>query len=175
MYNIYTSNNIIQHEFKYNENKIDTIYIPTINTTILDLINILFEYRDYPWQDPKYEKRIYRLLVLLFVNESKTKDIDSLYQSLRSTSTSTSTLNFNFIRYKNKLIKKDLPISEINNYTKYITLYNNIIQKLINITFKIQSCDIENKKSPKKSIKKSPKKSIKKSPKKSIKKSPNNI
>jgi len=142
MYNIYISNNIQEYEFRYNENKKDVIYIPKINTTILDLINILYEYRDYPWQDSKYEKRIRRLLVLIFVKESKNNNIDELYQLLRSTSLSNKGTGFDFIRYKNKSLKKNLPAKELDNYNKYISLYKSIINKLINITNKLHNRDI---------------------------------
>jgi hypothetical protein len=142
MYNIYISNNIQEYEFRYNENKKDVIYIPKINTTILDLINILYEYRDYPWQDSKYEKRIRRLLVLIFVKESKNNNIDELYQFLRSTSLSNKGTGFDFIRYKNKSLKKNLPAKELDNYNKYISLYKSIINKLINITNKLHNRDI---------------------------------
>lgn len=65
MFYVYVRNNLTKYKFRDD----DYIYIPDIDTTLLDLDNILFEYRDLPWDDVKYKKRLYRYLILIFIKE----------------------------------------------------------------------------------------------------------
>lgn len=73
MYNIYNDNTTFLTDLRFHEGdeKVSfQIRIPKLKTAIIDLMRLLFSNR-FPWSDPKYEKRVYRLYVLLYIYEVK--------------------------------------------------------------------------------------------------------
>lgn len=152
MYNVYVSSNLSTYKFQYDDNEKDQIYIPTIHTTLLDLINILFEYREFPWLDSKYEKRLYRLLILIFIDQLTKKSIYQLKKELVKISNQTfkanptkkqiETLNnidFKIIEHKNNEIIKKITKENEQKYEEYKNLYYNIINKLLHIVNEIET------------------------------------
>jgi hypothetical protein len=144
MYKVYISKNLTPYQFKYDEegNK-DEIYIPSLETTLLDLISILFEYRDFPWEDQKYEKRLYRLLILVFIKELPKYKIEDLRKKLLSKSRrkykNMEDIDFDTIRYRNDELKElsSYLKDEKKNYQDYENKFDQIVKKLINIIDKI--------------------------------------
>lgn len=49
----------------------DTIYIPVLNTYIMDLYAILFSDMEYPWNDIKYSKRLQRYIFFVFIEKMR--------------------------------------------------------------------------------------------------------
>jgi hypothetical protein len=144
MYGVYIAKNLTTYQFKYETDKKDEIYIPSLETTLLDLISILFEYRDFPWEDVKYEKRLYRLLILVFIRELPKFKIQDLKKMILSNTVrkykNMEDIDFETIRFRNKELK-DLSSylkSEKKNYDDYEKKFEEISKKLINIIDKIQ-------------------------------------
>lgn len=142
MYYVYNSNNITTYPFKYDDDKTDEIYIPKIGTTLTDLIKILFDI-DYPWLDIKYEKRLYRLLLLTFVEELSKSNIYKIEKKLKSKAKrqpkSEDDITFETLNYRNdNLKKKAKTASDKQAYNDYIKKYKNITNKLLNVVEKIK-------------------------------------
>jgi hypothetical protein len=139
-YEIYISKNLTKYKFKYDNDKQDTIWIPKIDTTILDLLNIL--YTNYPWNADKYEKRLYRLLLLIFVDQLSKNSIYTVLRNMRSNkmreNIDDDNIDFEYLKYKNKQMKKDLLKKDVKNYNQYVLLFNNIIKKLEKVLIKIK-------------------------------------
>jgi hypothetical protein len=157
MYQVYTSNNIVPYEFTYKDDKKDTIYIPAIETTILDLIFILFEYRDFPWEDPKYKKRLYRLMILIFVLEMSQKGVDEMEKILNSNEKrkykDDFDNKFDTLRFRNDEVKEKLEtVKDQKNFKEYLILYHEIISKLKNVLQKVKKFSDIEKKTDKKEI-----------------------
>jgi hypothetical protein len=147
MYKVYTAENIVPFEFEYgvkgDKTLTDKIYIPSIQTTILDLIFILFEYRDYPWLDTKYEKRLYRLMILIFVVEmskSSLEDLDKILKSKKQRKPKDDyDNNFETILYRNKELQNKVKNAKDKvNFKNYIVLFNEIRKKLIDVVQKLK-------------------------------------
>ena len=158
MYRVYISKNITKFEFKYEEDKKDEIYIPKLETTLIDLISILFEYRDFPWEDVKYEKRIYRLLILIFIKELPKNSLKQIRKKLVSKEKrkyiNIEDIDFDTIRYRNQELK-DLSKylkSEFKNYHEYEIKFDQVLNKLIHIVDKIQMFEDEEHKLVKRDI-----------------------
>lgn len=139
-YEIYISKNLTKYKYKYNENKEDIIWIPKIDTTLLDLLNIL--YTNYPWNADKYEKRLYRLLLLIFVDQLSKNSIYTVLKNMKSNRVrqriDDDEIDFEYLRYKNKEMRKDLNNKEMKNYDNYIILFESIIKKLEKVLVKIK-------------------------------------
>ena len=149
MYHVYNSENITPYPFKYDDDKTDEIYIPKIRTTLTDLIKILFDI-EYPWMDVKYEKRLYRLLLLTFVEELSKSDIYEIEKRLklkkRREPKSEDDITFETLNYRNdNLKKKATKPDEKTNYKKYMQKYNDINNKLLKVISRIKEF-IESKK-----------------------------
>lgn len=150
MYKVYVSSNLTTYSFDYGDDQTDEIYIPTIKTTILDLINILYEYRDFPWLDTKYEKRLYRLLILSFIDQLTKKSIYNIKRDFKKILdksipiqsskdfTELKTISFRYFEYKNKLIEKSLPKDSVEKFEAYQTLYYEIIEKLLHVIEEVE-------------------------------------
>lgn len=82
------NNNYIQYHYEIknkifsDENINDFVYIPDIKIHLNDLHIIMYEYYIFPWIDEKYEKRIKRLYLLLFIIAYKQyiKKIDNVLE-----------------------------------------------------------------------------------------------
>jgi hypothetical protein len=60
---------IYVYDTKYDRNKLNVIFMGyTYFGFIYDIVNILFKENEYPWNDPKYEKRLYRLLFFIYID-----------------------------------------------------------------------------------------------------------
>lgn len=162
MYKVYNSDNIIPFEFEYgmegDKSLTDTIYIPSIQTTILDLIFILFEYRDFPWEDPKYGKRLYRLLVLIFVTEMSKNNLSQMEKMLKSNAKRKSRDDFDntfeTILYRNEEVKskaRSIPLQK-KKLDEYLIRFDEIREKLGNVIQKLKKFDSANKKVEKNQI-----------------------
>jgi hypothetical protein len=162
MYKVYNSDNIIPFEFEYgmegDKSLTDTIYIPSIQTTILDLIFILFEYRDFPWEDPKYGKRLYRLLVLIFVTEMSKNNLSQMEKMLKSNAKRKSRDDFDntfeTILYRNEEVKskaRSIPLQK-KKLDEYLIRFEEIREKLGNVIKKLKKFDSANKKVEKNQI-----------------------
>jgi hypothetical protein len=140
-YEIYISKNLTKYKFKYNEDREDTVWIPKIDTTILDLLNIL--YTNYPWNADKYEKRLYRLLLLIFVDQLSKTSIYTLIRNMKSNkirrNIDDDEIDFEYLKYKNKEMRNGLPKKEEKNYYEYINLFDRINKKLENVLFRIET------------------------------------
>jgi hypothetical protein len=142
MYYVYNSNNITKYPFKYDDDKTDEIYIPKIGTTLTDLIKILFDI-DFPWLDIKYEKRLYRLLILTFVEELSESNIYKIEEKLKSKAMrqpkSEDDITFETLNYRNDNLKKKVTTaSDKQAYKAYRKKYANITKKLLNVVDKIK-------------------------------------
>jgi hypothetical protein len=148
MYYVYNSKNITKYPFKYEDDKTDEIYIPKIQTTLTDLIKILFDV-EYPWLDIKYEKRLYRLLLLTFVQELSKSDVYKIEKILKSKKkrqpTSEEDITFETLNYRNDNLKKKSKAEQNSKYKEYISKYNNIVKRLLKVIAQIKDF-IESKK-----------------------------
>jgi len=154
VYNVYTDKGIVAYDFKYGDDKEDTIYVPRIPTMIMDLIKILFG--KFPWDDPKYQKRLYRLLILIFIQELSNSSIYSMEKKLRSKKMkpykNELDNTFETILYRNKEMKENVTKDLIPKYKEYIETYNQIIQKLLNVLNKLKGFKDANRPIQKKDI-----------------------
>ena len=142
MYYVYSSKNITEYPFKYDDENTDKIYIPKIRTTLTDLIKILFDI-EYPWMDVKYEKRLYRLLLLTFVEELSKSDIyriESLLQSKKKRKpTAEDDITFETLNYRNELLKNKVStVKDKNKLKEYNKKYNDIIKRILKVIAKIK-------------------------------------
>ena len=141
VYKIYTSKSIVPYSFKYGDDLEDEIYIPSLETTIVDLTKILFDL-DFPWEDEKYVKRLYRLFVLLFIREISNQSLDEVEKLLKSTKkrayVNEYDITFETLRYRNDEIKNKLPTKYKKEYKEYIESYKEIIKKLLNVVAKLK-------------------------------------
>lgn len=148
MYSVYTADAIVPYKFKYDGDKEDEIYIPAIETTITDLTKILFE--NFPWESVKYEKRLYRLLILLFVSEFRTHTLDQMEKLLTSNKKRAYKddydITFETLLYRNEEIKNKVPPKYKKEYKQYIDRYDEIMNKLLNIIDKLKIFDTSKKK-----------------------------
>ena len=58
--------------------------IPKLSVLLKDLSTILFEYRQFPWEDNKYGKRLKRYIVLLFIEDMTKKGITKKQKEIRA-------------------------------------------------------------------------------------------
>jgi hypothetical protein len=141
MYNVYSSENITKYPFRYDEDKTDEVYIPKIRTTLTDLIKILFDI-EYPWLDSKYEKRLFRLLLLTFLEELSNSDIYKIEKILKSKKMrkfkSEDDITFETLNFRNDFLKKKSVGKQSLKYKEYIKKYQQIIYKLLNVVKKIK-------------------------------------
>jgi hypothetical protein len=156
MYTVYTSDAIVPYQFEYEDGKQDEIYIPAIETTIVDLIKILFEYKEFPWEDPKYVKRLYRLLILVFVNQFSMNSLTQMEKILKSNKMrkykDSHDTTFETLLYRNNELKMKLPLKYKKEFEEYLERYEQIIKKLIHIIQKLKIFDVDEKKIKKKDI-----------------------
>lgn len=142
MYSVYTADAIIPYEFKYDDELKDEIYIPAIETTVVDLIKILFEYKDFPWEDAKYVKRLYRLLILTFVNQFSMSTLDQMGKILKSKKTrkykDEYDTTFETLLYRNEELRQKLPSKYKKEYKEYLEKYSEIMNRLFDIYLKIK-------------------------------------
>jgi hypothetical protein len=143
MYNVYNSKNIELYPFEYDDEKIDEIYIPNIKTTLTDLIKILFGVK-YPWLDIKYEKRLYRILLLTFVDQLSDSNVYDMEKILKSKNKrlpeSDTDVSFETLNYRNKEIKERAKsTTDRKIYKSYIKKYKGIVKKIINIISEIKN------------------------------------
>jgi hypothetical protein len=160
MFDVYTEKSIVLKQFKYKNEKgedlVDEIYIPNVDTTIIDIIKILFEYREFPWEDAKYAKRLYRLMILIFLNEFSDYTIPQILKILKSKKTrkykSSEDTTFETLRYRNKELKKKIPKEYEREYEEYLNTYQEILDKLINIVSELKTFIEEDKQIQRKDI-----------------------
>lgn len=118
MYNIYNdaTTRDAKLRFKYLSNKYSfEIRIPKLKTSITDLMRILFLNR-FPWADPKYEKRIYRLYLLLYIYSIKRDSKEFINNFLINAE------NFKDKEYKNLKIIDIKSVRRNYNYIKQFEL-----------------------------------------------------
>jgi len=141
VYHVYTEKGVVPYEFTYGDDKTDTIYVPRIPTMILDLIKILFG--KFPWDDPKYKKRLYRLLILLFIKELSGSTITEMEKKLKSKKIreykNEFDNTFETLLYRNKEMKDILPKKLVSKHKEYLKTYHEIIQKLLNVLNKLKT------------------------------------
>ena len=141
VYHVYTEKGVVPYEFTYGDDKTDTIYVPRIPTMILDLIKILFG--KFPWDDPKYKKRLYRLLILLFIKELSGSTITEMEKKLKSKKIreykNEFDNTFETLLYRNKEMKDRLPKKLVSKHKEYLKTYHEIIQKLLNVLNKLKT------------------------------------
>ena len=142
MYSVYNSKAIVPHVFEYEDGLEDEIYIPAIHTTIVDLNKILYEGQDFPWEDQKYGKRLYRLMILLFVEEISRHSLDDMLKILKSKFkrkyNNIYDIKFETLLYRTDEIKKRLPTKYKKEFKQYVERYDEIISKLINVVMKLR-------------------------------------
>lgn len=142
MYSVYNSKAIVPHVFEYEDGLEDEIYIPAIHTTIVDLTKILYEGQDFPWEDQKYGKRLYRLMILLFVEEISRHSLDDMMKILKSKFkrkyNNIYDIKFETLLYRTDEIKKRLPTKYKKEFKQYVERYDEIISKLINVVNKLR-------------------------------------
>lgn len=126
-------------------NQMDYIYIPTIETLIKDLDIILFsEPVIYPWIDPKYKKRLFRLIIMIFIETLHEKDIYTTRniilklldnQPMKRTENK---INFAYLQHKiNYLGQKIINKPEYkNDYDQFLTYIYEALNKLLNVVEK---------------------------------------
>jgi hypothetical protein len=163
MFSVYTEKSIVPYKFKYNENdekKTDMIYIPDVDTTIVDLIKILFEYKEFPWEDAKYKKRLYRLLVLTFLNEFSKKTVPEMIRLVKSKKMrkyrDEYDTTFETLLYRNEELKNRVPKEYQQEYKEYLESYQEIMNKILNILSKLKSFVEKEKKIKRKDIVRAP-------------------
>jgi hypothetical protein len=141
-YSVYTPDTIVPYKFEYEEGLEDEIYIPAIHTTIVDLTNILYQAQDFPWQDAKYVKRLYRLMILVFVEQISSSTLVDIEKILKSKSKrkykDIYDTTFETLLYRNEEIKKKLPTKYKKEFKEYIERYEEIISKLLNVVNKLK-------------------------------------
>jgi hypothetical protein len=161
MYKVYIADNIVPFEFQYgmegDKELTDTIYIPSIQTTILDLVFILFEYRDFPWEDPKYGKRLYRLLILIFVDQMSKNTLSQMEILLKSKKQrkykDDYDNTFETILFRNEEVKKMLKTNQDKKlFDEYMIRYQEIMNKLGNVVSKLKKFEKAGKKVEKNQI-----------------------
>jgi len=85
MYHIYKIKNTyerkIKFEYKGNDMSVQ-VRIPKMKLAIEDLSRILF-FKRFPWSDNKYEKRVYRLYLLLFIYSLKKTSRENVKKELK--------------------------------------------------------------------------------------------
>ena len=143
MFKVYNADSIVPYEFKYNGNLKDTIYVPSIQTTIVDLTKILFENSEYPWEDMKYEKRLYRLLILLFVENLSNHTLSQMERILKSKKKrkykNEYDTTFETLKYRNQdEIRLKLDPKYKTEYKEYLKKYSEIVKKLLNVIQKLK-------------------------------------
>jgi hypothetical protein len=163
MFSVYTEKSITPYKFKYNkdnDNKTDTIYIPDVDTTIVDLIKILFEYKEFPWEDSKYKKRLNRLLILTFLNEFSKSTVPQMIKIVKSNKMrkyrDEYDTTFETLLYRNNELKNRVPSKYKQEYDDYLDSYQEIINKLINIMSKLKSFVEKEKKVRRKDLVRAP-------------------
>lgn len=143
MYSLYATDAIVPYVFEYDEGLEDEIYIPAIHTTIVDLAKILYEGQDFPWEDPKYGKRLYRLMILIFVEQISRSSLNEMEKKLKSKSKrkykNIYDATFDTLLYRNEEIKKKLPAKYKKEFKEYIKRYEEIISKLLNVVNKLKT------------------------------------
>ena len=142
MYYVYNSKNLTTYPFKYDDDDTDEIYIPKIRTTLTDLIKILYDI-EYPWLDIKYEKRLYRLLLLTFVEELSKSDIYKIEKLLKSKKQrqpkSEDDITFETLNFRNQLLKEKSKLDNQQSQMKeYEKKYKEIIDKILSVIQKLK-------------------------------------
>jgi hypothetical protein len=136
---IYNSNNYIHYFSKLDNNKLECYNILSTNLkyTIKDLNSILYEQNTFiPWNDLKYNKRIIRLLFLIFIVYYKKAII---YDSINLVSNILDTFINNlkelvnnillwFSNNKNESFKENI-LNSINKLILFNDSYNNLLNK----------------------------------------------
>lgn len=163
MFSVYTEKSITPYKFKYDKNnksKTDTIYIPDVDTTIVDLIKILFEYKEFPWEDTKYKKRLNRLLILTFLNEFSKSTVPQMIRIVKSKKMrkyrDEYDTTFETLLYRNNELKNRVPKEYQREYDEYLESYEEIMNKLTNILSKLKSFVEKEKKVRRKDIVRAP-------------------
>jgi hypothetical protein len=142
-YNVYRKDTLTTYQFEYDEGMKDEIFIPKLETTILDLVNILFFPQTFPWEDEKYEKRLYRLLILVFVKQISNHTLSQTKKMLLSKRAKKIVLDgeetFETLLFRNEEMKHRITPQQNKNYKDYINKYNQIIKKLLNVLNKLST------------------------------------
>jgi hypothetical protein len=120
--------NLVNEESKNEESK--NIYIPSVYYMYYDIVVMFLTETYLIWEEPKYNKRLKRLLYLAFLCNIKDKVLMS-------------TITKNYIKFKNLL--KDI-LKEINNdKTNFVAKFYNIHIRPTNFKYEIiRDVDIEN-------------------------------
>jgi hypothetical protein len=107
------------------------------------LAKILYEGQDFPWEDPKYGKRLYRLMILTFVEQISKSTLKDIEKKLKSKSkreyNDIYDITFETLLYRNDEIKNKLPTKYKKEFKEYIKRYDEIISKLLNVVDKLKS------------------------------------
>jgi hypothetical protein len=125
MYHIYRLDNTYERKIKFkynNSNMTVNVRIPKMKLAIEDLARILFLKR-FPWSDNKYEKRVYRLYLLLFIYSLKKTDRKHVSKDMKDLD--------RFKDYDGKDTKFDVKLLRRNyNYMKTFKLRKDNEEKL---------------------------------------------
>jgi len=141
-YNLYKKDALTLYRFEYENGLEDQILIPKIETTILDLINILFFYNVFPWEDEKYEKRLYRLMILIFVKQISNHTLPQMEKILLSNKKTKyedgKEDTFETLSYRNEELKTKMDKKQKKKFKEYINKYNEIIKKLLKVVERLR-------------------------------------
>jgi len=142
----YNLNSISKFDYEYkdaDDNLIkNDIPIPKLSTTIKDLDKILY-FVGFPWDDEKYQKRLIRILILIFINEFTEKNINQIEKILDNVLNNkemkkTDKIDFAYIQYMNKQIGERINKDTKKKYNKYIETINETVTKMKKIIKEIK-------------------------------------
>jgi hypothetical protein len=132
MFYVYSADQL--EEYQYSDRK-DKIYIPSIEVTITDLIQILYKSQGFPWDDAKYEKRLYRLLVLILISQLTMANIEEIKEELEKEKEE---INFSTLSKFNEEIQKRVKAKDKQKMEEYNQLFNSIVKKLLSVVDKVE-------------------------------------
>lgn len=129
-------------EFKQYVNDLNgktvTFYSYSLIGFINDIYKALFTENQYPWDDPKYEKKINRVITLLLIYlNNRFENITSFLQELKNFVDNPNNTIFNIFIFT-KDLKKLMPISSIEEIHKFLDALGKIIKLRDTVDIKTQ-------------------------------------
>lgn len=81
----YSLDSLIQLPYKhsYSHDGNDTVWIPSLEGLVLDLYSMLYIALPYPWMQSKYEKRLYRLYITVYIMEFRKLSARKIMSNLK--------------------------------------------------------------------------------------------
>ncbi len=145
----YSTDGSMYYFSKLDNNRTECYNVLSINLkyTIKDLDNVLYNQNFIPWNDAKYDKRIIRLLFLIFVvyykNGIKNNCIEAVDQTLNNLIINLTTLSNNILAWFADQSNESLKQEVLTNINKLI--YFNNENNLLNIYTLCNFYDYQNK------------------------------